>query len=406
MEWRVAAERDAAPVEGAEAASVTQPDDEGGPATAEGAEAAGAAASVEGAEAAGAAEGASVGRAARPARPGAAIWWMLALLWFAGVAAGWLWFFAARAEDQHAAAARDAWMKTVAEVAAVQRRETTQTVEPARLMADVEALAFERYTLEQRRQARAHIAHRLTAMGYTPDLHGYPTGVNVLAERPGTDPTAKAILVAAHFDTVQGSPGADDNASGVAVVLEVARRLRERPTRRTLLLAFFDEEEQGLIGSRQYAASPLRIEALAGVVVVEMAGYTCKAKGCQKLPPGLPAGIAPDTGDFIAVIGDAEHLDLLAAFRRASGPANGAGGRPPVFALPVPDKGDVLPDTRRSDHSPFWDRGVGAVMVTDTAELRNPHYHRASDTPATLDPAFLAGVAAIVVDAVLILLEE
>lgn len=369
---------------------------------------------VEGAEAGGEvprAEAAVVGGAeatdavVRRARPGAAIWWMLALLWFAGVAAGWLWFFAARAEDERAAAARDAWMKTVAEVAAVQRRAQTETVEPARLMADVEALAFERYTLEQRRQARAHIAHRLTAMGYTPDLHGYSTGVNVLAERPGTDPGARAILVAAHFDTVAGSPGADDNASGVAVVLEVARRLRDRPTRRPLVLAFFDEEEQGLVGSRQYAASPLRVEALAGVVVVEMAGYACKEKGCQRVPPGLPGGIAPETGDFIAVIGDAEHLELLAAFRRASGPPDGEGGRPPVFALPVPEKGDVLPDTRRSDHSPFWDRGVGAVMVTDTAELRNPHYHRASDTPETLDPVFLAGVAAIVVDAVTILLD-
>lgn len=357
--------------------------------------------------------GAPVGERERGRRSGAG-WWWLALGWFAGVAGGWMWFWARRAEDRQAAAAQAAWLQLVAEVTAVSSTADAGGAAGGgesgsaagaenlakRLMADVQALAFERFTLEQRRQARAHIAHSLTAMGYTPDLHGYPSGVNVLAERPGTDPAAKAILVAAHFDTVEGSPGADDNASGVAVALEVARQIRARPTRRTLLLAFFDEEEQGLVGSSFYAASPLRIEALAGVVVLEMVGFACRKPGCQQLPPGLPKGIAPETGDFIAVVGDAEHVELLHAFRRASGV-----DRPAVFALPVPEKGDVLPDSRRSDHAPFWDRGVGAVMVTDTANLRNPHYHRASDTPATLDPVFLAGVAAIVVDAVVELLD-
>ncbi len=284
----------------------------------------------------------------------------------------------------------------------MQARESTRTtVEPDRLMAHVRALAFERFTPEARQKARGVIAHALTEMGYTPDLHGYKTGMNIIAERPGRDPQAKAVLVAAHFDTVRGSPGADDNASAVAAALEVARQLKDRPTRRPLRIVFFDEEEVGIVGSAAYAQSPTRRAGIAAVVVLEMVGFTCKTKGCQTFPPGLPPGLAPDTGDFIAVIGDLEHVDLLEAFRRASGP-----DRPPVFALPVPDKGDPLPDTRRSDHAPFWDAGIGAVMVTDTANLRNPHYHRASDTPETLDPQFMAGVTAMTIDAVADLLDR
>ncbi|MCA9541472.1 MAG: M20/M25/M40 family metallo-hydrolase, partial [Myxococcales bacterium] len=233
-----------------------------------------------------------------------------------------------------------------------------------------------------------------------PALHAFSGGVNVLVERPGTDARAAAVLLGAHFDTVKGSPGADDNASGVAVVLEVARLLSGRKFRRPLRLAFFDLEEQGLLGSARYAASEERLDGLDSVVIVEMAGYCDRRKGSQRVPPGLPAGLAPDVGDFIAAVADLEHAALLAPFRRAAG-----ADRPPVYALPVPEKGRALPDTRRSDHSPFWDRGVGAVLITDTAELRSPHYHQPSDTPETLDPVFLTGVATVVAEAVAELLD-
>lgn len=346
----------------------------------------------------------------------AARWWWAAGLWFAGVAVLAAWLFADRAARRQAADREAAWLARVQAVQAIEPavarpsptgaeapvpRAPRAVVDPERLMADVRALAFERFTPAQRQKARGIIAHALTAMGYLPELNGYRSGINIVVERPGTDPTAAAVLVGAHFDTVQGSPGADDNASGVAVALEVARQLRDRPTRRPLRVVFFDEEEQGLVGSAAYTRSPSRTEGLAAAVIVEMVGYTCKSAGCQRFPPGLPAGIAPDVGEFVAVVGDLEHLDLLAAFRRAAGP-----DRPPVFALPVPDKGDGLPDTRRSDHAPFWDHGIGAVMVTDTADLRNPHYHRPSDTPETLDPVFLAGVAAVVIDATAELLDR
>lgn len=357
----------------------------------------------------------------------ARLWWALAAVWFAGVAVLGAWIFADRAAQERARQRQAAWLSRVQAVQAVQPtiarspaapgarpdqqddggqpmqagRARRTTVEPDRLMAHVRALAFERFTPAQRQKARGIIAHALTDIGYRPDLHGYKTGMNLIAERPGRDPKARAVVVAAHFDTVRGTPGADDNGSGVAVALEVARQLFDRPTRRPLRLVFFDEEEVGLVGSSAYAMSPTRRAELSAVVVLEMVGFTCKTAGCQRFPPGLPTGLAPDTGDFIAVIGDLEHIDLLAAFRRAGGP-----DRPPIFALPVPDKGDPLPDTRRSDHAPFWDAGIGAVMVTDTAELRNRHYHRPSDTPETLDPRFMAGVAAMTIDAVAELLDR
>lgn len=357
----------------------------------------------------------------------ARLWWAAAAVWFAGVAVAGAWLFADRAQDRQQRAREAAWLERVRAVQAVQpngaaavddpimaaagpaeespmqRRSPPPrtTVEPDRLMAHVRALAFPRFAEARRKKARGIIAHALTEMGYTPDLQGYKTGMNVIAERPGRDPAAKAVLVAAHFDTVPGTPGADDNASAVAVALEVARQLKDRPTRRPLRIVFFDEEEVGMVGSSAYALSPTRRAGLSAVVVLEMVGFTCKTKGCQRFPPGLPPGLAPDVGDFIAVVGDLEHVELLEAFRRAGGP-----DRPPIFALPVPDKGDPLPDTRRSDHAPFWDAGIGAVMVTDTADLRNPHYHQPSDTPETLDPQFMAGVAAMTIDAVIELLER
>lgn len=365
-------------------------------------------------------------------------WWALAALWFAGVGLFWSAYLSERAEADRQARRVAAWQATIERVQAVAPAEahaaapptreapagersgetmpaplTRSRVAPAGLMGHVRSLAFERHTLDQRKRARALIGHALTEMGYRPDLHGYATGVNIIAERPGTDPRAKAVLVGAHFDSVKGTPGADDNASGVAVALEVARQLKDVSTLRPLRVVFFDEEERGLIGSGRYAASPFRIEALAAVIVLEMVGFTCHTPGCQRFPPGLPPGLAPDTGHFVAVVGDLENLWMLEAFRRASGPAGPvrppAGStvavRPPVFALPVPDKGDRLPDTRRSDHAPFWDAGVPAVMVTDTAELRSPHYHRASDTPETLDAAFMAGVAEVTIDATRALLD-
>ncbi len=331
---------------------------------------------------------------------GSRIWWAAAVGWWVLVSVGWAGWFGWRAWQideaaRAAASAAAAWRARVDELNSIPPEPAPpRAVEAARLLRDVEALSFERASDADRARARAYIAHELTALGWSPALSAFAGGVNIVCDRPGIAPGAGSVLLGAHFDTVRGSPGADDNASGVALLLEVARRLAGKPTPLGLRLVVFDGEERGLAGSAVYAADPERVRDLVAAVVIEMVGYTCDRPGCQRAPTGMPPGLVPDRGDFLGVVGDLEHASLLGAFKRAAGP-----GRPPVRVLPVPARGAELPDTRRSDHAPFWDAGVGAVMVTDTGDLRNPNYHLPTDTPDTLDPEFLRGSTEVVLGA-------
>lgn len=195
------------------------------------------------------------------------------------------------------------------------------------------------------------------------------------------------ILIGAHYDAVPGTPGADDNATGVAVLLELARMFATEPAKYPLRLVAFDMEEYGLIGSADYAAK-LKQEkrSLRLMMSLEMLGYCNTTPGSQNYPPPLER-FYPNHGDFIALIGNLRTLpDLINLSRsiRQSGT--------PSEWLPVPNRGLIVRDTRRSDHAPFWDAGYPAIMVTDTANMRNPHYHKPSDTIATLDLDFLTGV--------------
>ncbi len=248
----------------------------------------------------------------------------------------------------------------------------------------------DRYTNRNRTIARNYITTSLKNLGWSPNLQSFADGVNIIAERPGTSPNAGTIIVAAHYDTVPGSPGADDNASGVATLLEIARIFRNVSTPQTLKLVFFDAEEVGLRGSLAFTANKANLANLNGVVVMDMVGFGCYTPNCQKYPPGLPVIVQRNIGDFLAVVGDAEHLQLLKAFTST---------KLPVITLPIPLKGLFTPDVLRSDHAPFWYQGIGAVLVTDTANLRSPHYHKSSDTVANIDRAFFTGAAQVVVNA-------
>lgn len=274
------------------------------------------------------------------------------------------------------------------------------SVAPTRLLEDMEALAFDRSTDANRQRSREYILDRLTAAGWEPQLYPFEGGVNIVAERSGTDADAGAILVGAHYDTVPDSPGADDNASGVAVVLEMARLLGDRQTARSLKLAFFDREEVGLHGSLAFAMDETLRSDLRGAIVMDMVAYACDVPGCQQYPPNIPVKPPSDRGDFLAIVGDQEHMPLIEAFVYGTG-----ADLPPVLTLPVPFKGLLMPDTLRSDHSPFWYQGIGAVLVTDTANLRSPHYHQPSDTVENIDRAFFVGSAQLVVNATTLLLE-
>ncbi|MCT7960902.1 M28 family peptidase [Laspinema sp. D1] len=274
-------------------------------------------------------------------------------------------------------------------------------VVPDRLMADLEALAFERSTPDSREQSREYIRSRLVAAGWTPQSQTFADGINLIAKKQGTNPEAGSILLGAHYDTVPGSAGASDNGSGVAVLLEVARLLQDRQTERSLELAFFDLEEIGLHGSFAFASDPNLVADLRGAIVVDMVGYACYQVGCQDYPSQLPIQPPSDRGDFIAVIGDTEHLPLLEVFQMET-----AANLPLVYTLPVPFKGLLIPDTLRSDHAPFWYHGIGAVLVTDTGNLRSPHYHQPSDTPLQIDRPFFIGSAQRIADAIMTLLES
>jgi hypothetical protein len=274
-------------------------------------------------------------------------------------------------------------------------------VDGDRLWRNLEFLTGERYQDEDRDRIRKYLLEQLKEMGFSPVLQPFDGGVNVFAERKGSDPTLGAILVAAHYDTVLQSPGVDDNATGVAVVLEVARILGKISTPRTLRVILFDREELGLLGSLAFTGKSSNLKDLAGVIVLDMVGYACRVSGCQSYPKGLNyrdflanAGVkSPDLGEFLAVVGDAEHLPLLKAFTNSR-----SMDLPPVVTLPVPLKGILTPDVLRSDHAPFWYQGVGAVLVTDTANLRSPHYHKSTDTLATIDRDFFMGAAQVIVN--------
>jgi hypothetical protein len=269
-----------------------------------------------------------------------------------------------------------------------------------KLFAHIQNLNFQRYTNAERSRARTYITTQLRNLGWTAKLEKFPDGVNIFAERQGTNKKAGAILLAAHYDTVANSPGADDNASGVAVMLEVARLLGSTPTARTLQLAFFDQEETGLLGSRAFVSKAARLQNIRGAIVMDMVGYACYTVGCQQYPAGLPINPPSDQGDFLVAVGDTEHLPLLNAFQHSQS------NLPSIFTLPIPLKGLLTPDTLRSDHAPFWYQGVGAVLLTDTANLRTPHYHQPSDIPAAIDRDFFIGSAQIVLNTTNKLLES
>lgn len=221
---------------------------------------------------------------------------------------------------------------------------------------------------------------------------------NVVGELVGRDPDAPRVLIGAHVDTIRGTPGADDNASGVAGMLECARLLADcRPLATIELVAFNLEERQGWtyrVGSRRWAAAARRRRVrYQGALVLEMIGFRSALPGSQTIPPPIRWMKLPRTGHFLAAVGDTRSRRLLAAFLEA---AKDAAPDLPVVSLHAPLRGWLVWATRRSDNASFWSERYPALMLTDTANLRNPHYHRSTDRSATLDFAFAAMVTDVV----------
>lgn len=208
---------------------------------------------------------------------------------------------------------------------------------------------------------------------------------NLIAAHPGSARNER-VLIVAHYDTVPDSPGADDNASGVAGLLAVAGAMVHHRFIHDLVFVAFPLEEYGNPGSLYYVeqAKAAGVQ-ITGVFDLEMIGYTGPI---QTVPPGIQA---PTVGDFIGVVGNRRSEELIALFKEASALVAPS---LPVQGLAVEGNGENLPLVRQSDHAPFWDAGYPAVMITDTAFLRNPHYHLPTDTIDTLNLPFLRQVAA------------
>jgi len=214
---------------------------------------------------------------------------------------------------------------------------------------------------------------------------------NLEVTLPGSTCRGEIIVAGAHYDTVRGSPGADDNASGVATLIEIARALRRRALRRTVKLVAFVNEESPFfftqqMGSRVYAsAARRRGDDIRLMLSLEMLGCYSDAAGSQAYPPFL-RWFYPERGNFVAFVSNLRSrraLDaLVRAFRsRSDFPAERLASPP------------VVPGVALSDHLSFWRSGYAAVMVTDTAFYRYAHYHAASDTPEKLCYAPMARVA-------------
>jgi len=257
-------------------------------------------------------------------------------------------------------------------------------------------------------QAEATIARVLSESGYRvskqPVTYGRWTAPNVIGERG--DEHADVVIVSAHYDAVRGTDGADDDASGAAGVLAVARAVGLAKTKHRIRVVFFAFEEEGLIGSQAYVAklSDEERRRIHGVINLEMIGYVAHGRGSQRYPDEItsiiPRSLLPGEGDFLGVLGSDDPGGPMEALDRARAYV------PALRAVLVPSSTAILksiPDLGRSDHAPFWEAGVPAVLAGDTADFRTPHYHRPSDRVDTLDLEFATNAARLATAATLIL---
>lgn len=254
------------------------------------------------------------------------------------------------------------------------------------------------YTVDKQRFEAQRFAPRYAARRPEPAV-GHPVE-NLVAERRGKGRASEIVVVGAHYDSAEGTPGADDNASGVAAALALARAFAVRAPERTVRFVFFVNEEPPWfegphMGSDVYAAHcRARGDDVVAMFSLETLGFFSDAPGSQQYP--FPFSLVyPSTGTFVGFVGDLSSQRLVhEAVRRFREHAT------------VASEGASVPGSIEgigwSDHAAFWRHGYRAVMVTDTAPFRNPHYHEPTDLPPTLDVERLVrtvqGLDAMIVD--------
>ena len=250
---------------------------------------------------------------------------------------------------------------------------------------------------------------RFSQLGYATERVNYGTGINVVGRKPGLTIPDESVVIAAHYDHIPDCAGADDNATGIAGVFESARLLMQADFDRTLVVACWDQEEIGLIGSRAFVTDAVdRGERVVANFNYEMIGFIDNTPGSQAVPAGFDA-LFPEAfgkveagdfrGDFITIVGDDLADGPASALARH---ADRIGLRNAWLSVPASLKRSLLlSDLRRSDHASFWDADFPAMMITDTANLRYGNYHCADgpDDMSLLDHAFSRDVIAATVSA-------
>ncbi|MDT0608514.1 M28 family peptidase [Croceitalea rosinachiae] len=207
------------------------------------------------------------------------------------------------------------------------------------------------------------------------------SAANVVGHHKGNINDNGTYIICAHFDSVRNTPGADDNASGTAGILEAMRILSQYEFKNSIAFIGFDLEEQGLIGSKEYVNELNTNHDILGVINFEMIGYPCRSAICQDLP-------LSDTSIYNIALPEFTAL-------RTKFDAIGNEYVPKLKITSV--EADNDPNFRRSDHAPFWSANISALFITDGANFRNPHYHQTSDTPETLDYNFTKNIVATTV---------
>lgn len=242
--------------------------------------------------------------------------------------------------------------------------------------------------------AASYLAKGLTESGYSVEhnafevdtSNGRRSTVNLIAELRGTDKPDEIVIIGAHYDSREGTPGADDNASGSAAVLSLARTFATAKPGRTLRFLFFTNEEyfrQDLMGSLTYAKlCRKRGDNIVAMVSLETIGHYSDVAGSQKYP--FPINLFyPSTGNFLGFVGNIGSRSLVRSAIRSF-----------RAVATVPSRGVAAPEfidgVGWSDQWSFWRQGYPGIMITDTAPFRNPHYHEPTDKPDTLDYERLA----------------
>ena len=269
----------------------------------------------------------------------------------------------------------------------------TSAVKSDQLLAHLKALEGERHPFSSRERleaAQRYVAEQWRSWNFTVTSDGFPylgeRFANLVA-RPASVPHGARLIIGAHLDTVPGTPGADDNASGVAALLEAARVIAPVSWKIPVEFIAFNLEELGMVGSAHYASALRRAKTpILGMLSLEMIAFT-ESEGLQHYPWFLK-GRYPAEGNYLGLAAKRRSQALLKAVTDAMRSVDGL----PVETMVLPGNGWIVPEARLSDHSPFWDHGYPALLVTDTAFFRNPHYHQPSDTVKTLDLDFLTNV--------------